>query len=126
MKLHFNIALALLLLLSLPASAKRVTRARRLMGTLCEITVYDGSTRRNKKAITRAFREIARIEKVLSTYRKNSEVSRLNRSIKKGPIRISPLLWNILERSIELARDTEGIFDPTSGTHDTSNSCSSS
>jgi len=58
-----------------------------------------------------AFREIARLEKIFSLYRPESEVSRLNRDgVLSGP---SFELIECLSLSAALHRATDGLFDPT-------------
>jgi len=103
MKSVAAIALALL-----PAIAfGSVTRARYLMGTICEITVADSP--RAETQIDAAFAEAQRVENVLSTWRADSELSRLNR---EGGGRIDPELRELLETAADWSRRTGGAFNP--------------
>jgi thiamine biosynthesis lipoprotein len=83
--------------------AAEITRARYLMGTVCEITA--GS----EAQIQSAFAEASRIESMISTWRDDSELSRLNRGEIVTP---SPELAALLETAMRWSRDTEGAFDP--------------
>ncbi len=60
--------------------ARRGSRkeARLLMGTTVEITIAGESPALAQAATAKAFREIERVEAVFSTYREDSEVSRIN------------------------------------------------
>ncbi len=92
------------------ALAGEAMRARYLMGTLCEITAYGAEA---QSAITRAFDEIGRLEGILSTFLRESEISRINREAHARPIAASEDLWNVLLRSVEIARLSSGAFDPS-------------
>lgn len=95
-------AAILLVAVALGAHASS-TRARYLMGTICEVTA--GSERE----IEAAFGEAARIESFLSTWREDSELSRLNR----GEIAVpSPELLALLREAMQISADTDGAFDP--------------
>ena len=97
------VALALVPTLSHAAVTKR---ARYLMGTVCEIAV-DGSGTGDAQ-IARAFDEAQRIEGFLSTWRSDSELSRLNR----GETAASPELRALLEIAESWRERTAGAFEP--------------
>ncbi len=96
-------ALIALAFVPVTASAVEVSRARYLMGTVCEITI-DG----NASAIDLAFAEAVRIEAMLSTWRDDSELSRVNR----GEATASAELRSLLDRAIAWRDETDGAFDP--------------
>ncbi|HSP15441.1 MAG TPA: FAD:protein FMN transferase [Thermoanaerobaculia bacterium] len=96
-------ALIALALVPITASAVEVSRARYLMGTVCEITL-DG----DPPAVDAAFAEAARIESFLSTWRDDSELSRVNR----GEAEASAELRSLLDRAIAWRDQTGGAFDP--------------
>lgn len=93
-----------------PPEASPVIRARYVMGTLCEITAYGP---RAVEGVEAAFTEIDRLDRLLSVYKENSEVSALNRAAGKGPVPVSEDLWNLLELSARISGSSGGAFDPT-------------
>ena len=93
----------------------RVERARYLMGTICRGTAYHADPGRAARSLGEAFDAIAELEAVLSTWRLESELSRLNRSAGDGPVRVSIELAGYLDRALRLASATGGAFDPTVG-----------
>lgn len=96
-----NSALAVLLLAIVPAAAHgRVVRARYLMGTVCEITAND------PREIDAAFDEGQRVEALISTWRDDSELARVNRGATP-----SPELAELLARVDELSAETGGAFN---------------
>jgi thiamine biosynthesis lipoprotein len=83
--------------------AEAVTRARYLMGTICQIEAGDANE------IEAAFEEASRIEQRISTWIDGSELSRLNR----GEITVvSRELCTLLQQAMEIANDTGGAFNP--------------
>jgi len=91
----------------------RAERARYLMGTVCEATAYAETAGAAGAAIDAAFDEIARLESVLSDYRQDSELSRMNRQAAAGPFACGPDLYGFLSAAADLSRRTGGAFDPT-------------
>ena len=80
-----------------------VTRAQYLMGTVCEVSANDPEG---------AFIEARRIEAFLSTWRDDSELSRVNRREITTP---SPELYALLRDAMQISRETDGAFDPLIG-----------
>ncbi|MEE8143690.1 MAG: FAD:protein FMN transferase [Planctomycetota bacterium] len=87
-------------------------RVRYLMGTVLHAVCY-GERARTEPALRRAFAEVARLEKLLSTYLPKSEISRVNRDGVKHPVRVSEDTFACIEAALCFARGTDGAFDPT-------------
>jgi len=91
-------------------------REKRLaLGTIVEIAVAD-KNKPNKviaKAIEKAFAEIERIETLLSRFNPQSDISRINQDCYVRATKVSPETIDLLERSIEFSRLTNGAFDIT-------------
>ncbi|MFO0881743.1 MAG: FAD:protein FMN transferase [Gemmataceae bacterium] len=62
-----------------------------------------------------AFALLDRLEAQLTVYRPDSEVSRLNRTATRRPVRLESRLFRLLEQSYHLSAETEGAFDITTG-----------
>lgn len=88
-------------------AAASVTRARYVMGTVCEVSVP--SSPAAQQQIESAFAEAARIERFLSTWHDDSELSRLNAHQLTV---VSPELRDLLRQSVEWAHATDGAFNP--------------
>ncbi|MDP2972856.1 MAG: FAD:protein FMN transferase, partial [Deltaproteobacteria bacterium] len=66
-----------------------------------------------KKATLQAFQEIKRIEQLMSPWIGTSDVSRLNRSAGKEWVKVSPETLEVIKKSQEISRLSEGGFDIT-------------
>lgn len=85
------------------------------MGSLFRITMYAPDEASARAAATNAFARVAKLNDVMSDYDPESELMRLCRQPVRVPVRVSADLFDILERSQKLARQSEGAFDVTVG-----------
>ena len=93
----------------------RVEKVEPHMGTRFQITAYAPSKASGELAIQKAFARIAQLNGILSDYIPDSDLMRLCAQSGKGTVEVAPELFFVLERSLELARQSDGAFDPTVG-----------
>lgn len=96
-------------------NAKFVHQKRYTMGTIFEIVIYDDDLPRADAAAHAALDEVARLDDVMSNYKPESELSRLNRTAHFRPVRISPDLYKVIEQSLFYSRISDGRFDISVG-----------
>jgi thiamine biosynthesis lipoprotein len=111
---------ARLLSLSLPilataGAAEKFSFERPLMGTRFSVVCYAESRAAAEKAVEAAFAKAEEVNAVASDYLPESELSQLSSKPIGAPVRLSPLLFDLLEHSRCIAEATEGAFDPTLG-----------
>jgi thiamine biosynthesis lipoprotein len=63
------------------------------------------------KSPERAFAEIHRLEGLMTTWRPDSEVSRINAAAGRAAVPVSPEVFDVIERSLHFARLSQGAFD---------------
>lgn len=83
----------------------------KLMGSRFDITVVTNSETESNKYIDLAVAEITRIEKLISSWDANSETSAINKSAGIKPVKISPELFALIERALQISKLTDGAFD---------------
>ena len=88
-----------------------VQRTLKLMGTRFEITVVAPNEEIGYININEAVSEIKRIEKMISSWDKESETSKINKNAGIEPVVVSPELFGLIERSIKISEITDGAFD---------------
>ncbi len=66
-----------------------------------------------RAAIQRAIDEIRRLEGLMTTWRGDSEVSRINESAGRAPIHVGPETLAVIERSLWISDRSGGVFDIT-------------
>jgi FAD:protein FMN transferase len=85
------------------------------MGTLVRVTVYTPDERAAKDAFRAAFDRIRELDRILSDYRPDSELSRITTTAVGRAVPVSKDLFTVLERAQDLAEATHGAFDITHG-----------
>lgn len=105
------IALAIVALAAAPA-IEHLEQMRYAMGTLWTV---EAEGPKPASAVEAAFAEVKRLDAALSTYKPDSELSRLNREGSRGWVGVSPETAALVARALTLARETQGAFDPTVG-----------
>lgn len=89
--------------------------ARTLMGTVVEITLVGSDDARLNAAAEAAFDEIKRLEGMMSHYKDDSDVAKINRAAGKEAITISEETMDVIDASLKLSQITNGAFDVTMG-----------
>ena len=107
----FAMVLATVVALEVGAAGVGVHAVRYVMGTWCDLVIFDPDPAPD--VVESAFREIARLDEVLSSWSTESEVSRLNASAGRGPQPVSIDLANVAEESSAMCTSTGGAFDPS-------------
>ncbi|TKB89784.1 MAG: FAD:protein FMN transferase [Nitrospira sp.] len=88
-----------------------VKRTQMHMGTLVTITAVSPDQDVGNRAMQVAFDEIKRLEQLLSTWRSDSELSRVNQEAGRRPVQVSSETLELVTRSLELGRLTLGGFN---------------
>ena len=111
------IGLMVVSLVAMPPAAASATYhgVRYLMGTWCDLTIFDESEENATAAAEVAFQEIARLERVMSTWSPDTELSGVNGMAGMGPQPISQDLADVIGAALEACRTSGGTFDPTVG-----------
>ena len=71
--------------------------------------------RRAARALEAAFDEVDRIDRLMSHYKPESPLSRLNRAAGAGPVAVEPELFDFIAESLRYSRESDGAFDITVG-----------
>lgn len=108
--------LGLLLLVSCNPSGELLHLQGRTMGTTYNIKFYTNKNLDDAEEVKGKVDELlVEVNKQMSTYIKESEISYFNQSDRLGWIKISPDFLSVAKFALELAKQTGGIFDPTIG-----------
>ncbi|HEV2702163.1 MAG TPA: FAD:protein FMN transferase [Steroidobacteraceae bacterium] len=96
-----------------PAQAEWLYRDAPIMGTRCDVELWTEDRLKGEAAISAVFDEMRRIDNEFSTFKPQSEVSRVNDLAAKSPMRISKELFDLIQTSIDYSKLTRGTFDIT-------------
>jgi len=85
------------------------------MGVQARLVLWTPDEPTARRAATAAFARLATVEAALSDWLVDGELARLEASATAAPVEVSEDLFSCLSRSLEIARASDGAFDPTLG-----------
>jgi FAD:protein FMN transferase len=86
---------------------------RYCMGTMFDIVAYHPTREDAERAVTKAMEEIFRLDQVMSDYKADSELSKLNRAGATSFVTVEPSLFDVIQQSLAFSRQSGGKFDVT-------------
>ena len=95
------------------AHAEWITRSETIMGTRCSVELWSEDKAKGEAAMASVFDDMRRIDRLMSTWKEDTEMSRVNREAGKHPVKISPELFALLQESVQYSELTQGAFDIT-------------
>jgi thiamine biosynthesis lipoprotein len=98
---------------SAAVQAEWLYREEPIMGTRCAVELWATDHAKGEAAMESVFADMRRIDVLMSTYKPDSEVSRVNAGAAKAPVAISVELYDLLQTAQEYSRLSNGVFDIT-------------
>jgi thiamine biosynthesis lipoprotein len=96
-------------------SAGSTREYRYVMGTSVEVEAFGGDAPTRQAAIDEAFGAIFEIDRLMSNYRDDSELSLVNRTAAQTAVPVSDPMFSVLEAAQEVSARSQGTFDVTAG-----------
>jgi thiamine biosynthesis lipoprotein len=93
-----------------PNKEKPATTEIYSMNTIIDITVYGPD---KEKAEEEIIKEIHKINNLVDDFSKNSDVYKINENAGIKPVQVDPLTIDMISKSVGVAEETQGAFDPT-------------
>jgi thiamine biosynthesis lipoprotein len=90
-----------------------LSREEVIMGTLVRVELWSDDRVAGEAAITAVMGRMHEIDEAMSPFKPESELTRINRAAASAPVPISPPMYDIIARSIEFSKLSEGAFDIT-------------
>jgi len=98
---------------SRPSSAEWFGEAQPHMGTEISVYLWHDDPEIGAKAVAAVFTEVARLDRLMSTYIEDSRISEINRDAATRPVEAGDELFGLILRSLDIAVLTRGAFDIT-------------
>ncbi|MGZ3922545.1 MAG: FAD:protein FMN transferase [Flavisolibacter sp.] len=103
---------------TIDTKAQLFKRGLLLMGNHFEISVVSDDEAWAEERIDMAVDEIRRIEKILTTFKDESETALINNNAGIKPVKVSEEVFRLIERSKRISHITQGAFDISYGSID--------
>jgi thiamine biosynthesis lipoprotein len=107
--------LALILLATGCSKTRTMQKTESIMGTDVTITVVARSYEEGETAIEAGMAELRRLDAMMSLYKDDSEITRVNLAAGKSPVKVSPEMIEVVEHAAEISKLSGGAFDVTIG-----------
>lgn len=88
---------------------------RYLMGTSVQVEAFGGTDDARRAAIDEAFAAIAEVDRLMSNYREDSELTRINRTAAREAAPASEPMLSVLAAAQQVSDKSGGAFDVTIG-----------
>ena len=95
------------------AHAEWLAREEAIMGTRIAVEVWHDDPAEATRAIDAVIAEMHRIDELMSTYKPESQLSRVNRDAPAGPVRVDAELARLVARALQFSEMSGGAFDVT-------------
>src|SRR3989339_845241 len=92
---------------------KLIKQTRMIMGTFAEVSIYSSDEKTAGKAIEGALDEMERMDRIMSNYKNDSELSKVNKKAAKAPVPCNEELLDVMEQSQYYSELSGGAFDIT-------------
>ena len=102
---RFCLAVTLLLAWNAVAHAEWYAREDAIMGTRIAVEVWRDDPAAAERAIDAVIAEMHRIDALMSVYKEDSQVSRVNRDAAAGPVKVDPELAALISRALASSRN---------------------
>lgn len=96
-----------------PAHAAWYSRTEAIMDTRIYVELWDTNSKHANAAIDAVMAEMHHVDDVMSDFKPDSELSRINEHAAQHPVAVSPELYNLIRLSTHYSQITDGAFDIT-------------
>jgi len=97
---------------------KRITAEsgyREIMGTFVQIMAVAMNEKTAEGCVEEGIKQLELVDNLMSVHKAESEISRINRDAYRQAVTVSQPVFEVLQRSVEFSKLTDGAFDITVG-----------
>lgn len=87
--------------------------SRTLLGTKVNVSIIAPNISKASQVFEDVFKEISRIESLMSPVKEGSDVKKINDTATYNPVPVSEETYNLIKKAYELSEKTNGAFDIT-------------
>src|SRR5690606_9129959 len=98
-----------------PDPDHKIVRSAPVMGTRVTVTIRTDDEAKAVRAINDVFEEFHRIDRMMTTWTDDSDISRVNAAAGQAAVKVSPEVLRIAHKAQEASRWSHGAFDITVG-----------
>jgi len=96
-----------------PVRGQWWSRDEAIMGTAIHVELWSEDAALAQRALDAVMAEMHRIDRLMSPYKSDSELSRVNREAARAAVPVGAEMFGLVERSLHFSRLSDGAFDIT-------------
>jgi FAD:protein FMN transferase len=93
-------------------SSEPMTKGELVIGTICNITLYDN---KDEKVLDQAFNRLKELENILSINKSGTELEKVNEMSGKKPVKVSDDTFTVVAQGLKYSKLSQGSLDITIG-----------
>lgn len=98
---------------AMPARGQWFSRDEAIMGTAIHVELWSDDAKRAQHAIDAVMDEMHRIDRLMSPYKDDSQLSLINRDAGSRAVPVGAEVFDLIEQSLRFSRLSDGAFDIT-------------
>ncbi len=95
-----------------PTAQGEVSRSDFVLGTVCSVRLIEGGSNTILQSI---FNRLTQIEDRMSANKEGTQIDAINKAAGKNPVKVSEDTFYVIQKSLDFARLTGGVFDSSVG-----------
>jgi FAD:protein FMN transferase len=99
------------------ADPRKLVHSGKSMGTTVQITIWSDDEETAAEAAKAVFAEMDRLDRMMTTWIPESEVSQINTGAGTTAVKVSDETFTVIARAIEISKASKGLFDITVGAY---------
>ena len=97
------------------AAPAKLSYTDKAMGTYVTVWFWTDKEALAAKTAEAAFKEMKRLDTIMTTWTETSEVSKVNAAAGGKPVKVGPETYAVIERALDISKKSGGIFDISVG-----------
>jgi thiamine biosynthesis lipoprotein len=102
---------------SAAADPRKLIHTSKAMGTSVQITIWSDDEATAAEAAKAVFAEMERLDRMMTTWLPESEVSQINTGAGTTAVKVSDETFTVIARAVEVSKASRGLFDITVGAY---------
>ena len=99
------------------ADPRKLVHTSKSMGTSVQITIWSDDEQMAADASKAVFAEMDRLDRMMTTWIPESEVSQINTGAGTTAVKVSDETFTVIARAVEISKASKGLFDITVGAY---------
>jgi thiamine biosynthesis lipoprotein len=117
MRVWLTLLFVVALVATASADPRKLVHSGKSMGTTVQMTIWSDDEAAAAEAAKGVFAEMDRLDRMMTTWIPESEVSQINTGAGTTAVKVSDETYTVIARALEVSKASKGLFDITVGVY---------